>query len=398
MNNWKEFQGKTIDEAICEACAYFGVDRERLEIEIINDATPGIFGLMGGKKASIRAARVSLSDLMAVGPEAVSIPAGAEVSSRNLPDSAGISPAGGQTPDRRGRAGQNASERPGGRGKGLRRPEASPHLSEDTWTRGEEGRPPVERQRGFSPGGAEDLPSSDFLAEDAPEGGGTARGDLPEFDLRNCDQAALLELVTDTVTRLSCPIVGEMSSTATIAGNRVRVSIDCGESPGLLLGREGQTLAAVQYIAGRIIARNLGASLRHQLDTGKYRERQDERLRELALALAKKVKTSRRSHSTRPLSAYQRRIIHLALEHDDLVQTFSKGEGAQRRVVIQLKRADRAVDRVDAEARGLEKIFGADSGAELAGLPENFSGSPETLDDVLDTVLDGVLEDVSGKR
>ena len=69
MNIWKEFHGKTIDDAIREACDYFGVERERLEIEIVNDATSGIFGLMGGKKAGIRASRVSLSDLLGAEPE-----------------------------------------------------------------------------------------------------------------------------------------------------------------------------------------------------------------------------------------------------------------------------------------------------------------------------------------
>jgi spoIIIJ-associated protein len=332
MNSCKEFQGKTIDEAIREACVYFGVERERLEIEIVNDAASGIFGLMGGKKASIRASRVVLSDLLAPVPEAAHGPA--EFSPKDHPEAAGISPVTGQTGQNG--SGRNSAERPDSRGKDERRPGARPPVQEEARAAPDQpvAAPPLSASR------KERTP--DFLSEDAPEGSEAGRGELPEFDLRDCDQAALLALVSDTVTRLARPIVGEMSSSASIAGNRVRVSIDCGESSGLLLGREGQTLAAVQYIAGRIMAKNLGGSLRLQFDTGNYRERQDERLRELALALAQKVKSSRRSQSTRPLSAYQRRIIHLALENDDLVQTFSKGEGAQRRVVIQLKRADRA--------------------------------------------------------
>jgi spoIIIJ-associated protein len=58
----------------------------------------------------------------------------------------------------------------------------------------------------------------------------------------------------------------------------------------------------------------------------------------MALALAERVKTTRNAQSTRPLSAYQRRIVHLTLEDDEAVQTHSKGEGAQRRVVIQPRR------------------------------------------------------------
>jgi spoIIIJ-associated protein len=121
----------------------------------------------------------------------------------------------------------------------------------------------------------------------------------------------------------------------------VRVRIDCGEDPGLLVGRDGHTLAAVQYLASRIIARRIGGSLRMQIDAANYRAQQDGRLKELALSLAERAKSTRRPQSTRPLSAYQRRIVHLTLEGDETVQTRSKGEGAQRRVIIQLKRAGR---------------------------------------------------------
>ncbi|MDL2316471.1 Jag N-terminal domain-containing protein, partial [Desulfovibrio sp. OttesenSCG-928-A18] len=57
---YKEFQGKSLDDAIREACEYYGVAREKLEIEIVSDAKSGIFGLVGAKKATIKAARVQL--------------------------------------------------------------------------------------------------------------------------------------------------------------------------------------------------------------------------------------------------------------------------------------------------------------------------------------------------
>jgi spoIIIJ-associated protein len=390
MNIWKEFQGKTIDEAIREACDYFGVEREQLEIEIVNDATSGIFGLMGGKKASIRASRVSLSDLLGAEPETSPAVAQEEV----LPEPRLRTDAGraskGWTESGVEKGGQ---DRPNGRGKGGRASRPAPGASpaEVPRAREEEGRPSEARQgRSLRRREDESRPVA-CPGEEAAAGEGTEHENLPEFDPRNCDQDALLALVSETVIRLVRPIVGEMTHTVTLLGNRVRVGIDCGDSSGILLGREGQTLAAVQYIAGRIIAKSLGSSLRLQFDAGNYRERQDERLRELAFSLAEKVKASRRSHSTRPLSAYQRRIIHLALEGDDLVQTFSKGEGSQRRVIIQLKRRDRAA------AQNLEETFVADLDAGFGGLPDNLPGAflpaGETPDEILDAVVDGVLED-----
>ena len=58
MSRFKDFEGKSLDDAIGEACGYYGVAREKLEIEIVSDAKTGIFGLVGVKKARIRAARV----------------------------------------------------------------------------------------------------------------------------------------------------------------------------------------------------------------------------------------------------------------------------------------------------------------------------------------------------
>ena len=76
-----------------------------------------------------------------------------------------------------------------------------------------------------------------------------------------------------------------------------------------------------------------------QVDAGDYHSRQDSRLQELARALADKVRATGRSQSTRPLSAYQRRVIHLTLQDDPDVQTRSSGEGPLKRVVI-LRRKD----------------------------------------------------------
>jgi spoIIIJ-associated protein len=168
--------------------------------------------------------------------------------------------------------------------------------------------------------------------------GDDALSDLPELSLAACDKDRVTAVVQDVVTRLVSPIVGNVPCSVAITDERVCVSIGHGDDSGLLVGHEGQTLASVQYLSARIAGKMLGGSLRLQVDAGDYRERQDSRLKELALALAAKVKAGGRPQSTRPLTAYQRRIIHLALENDEIVQTVSKGEGSQRRVIVQLRR------------------------------------------------------------
>ncbi len=134
------------------------------------------------------------------------------------------------------------------------------------------------------------------------------------------------------------PIVGMALINITLEDSRVCISLDCGEDSGLLIGREGQTLASLQYIASRIISRQMQTSVRVQLDTGDYRTRQDEKLRDLVLYLAERVRTVGRSHSTRPLSSYHRRIVHLVLQDCPDLITRSSGDGPLKRVIIQRKR------------------------------------------------------------
>ena len=67
MNDSKEFLGKTLDAAIAEACAYYDVPREKLEIDIIEDAKTGIFGIVGARKAKIQARLATLPDFMRLG-------------------------------------------------------------------------------------------------------------------------------------------------------------------------------------------------------------------------------------------------------------------------------------------------------------------------------------------
>ena len=86
----------------------------------------------------------------------------------------------------------------------------------------------------------------------------------------------------------------------------------------------------------------MNAAVRVQLDAGEYRQRQDEKLRAMALGLAEKVRQSGRSFSTRPLSSYHRRIVHLALQEAEDIQTRSIGDGPMKRVVIMRRRAEKA--------------------------------------------------------
>ena len=111
-----------------------------------------------------------------------------------------------------------------------------------------------------------------------------------------------------------------------------------GEHMGILIGKRGQTLASLQYLANRVANKHQEGYVRVKLDTENYRARREETLRHLAKNIAHKVKRNRRPVALEPMNPYERRIIHSALQSDPYVMTHSEGEEPFRKVVITLKK------------------------------------------------------------
>lgn len=111
-----------------------------------------------------------------------------------------------------------------------------------------------------------------------------------------------------------------------------------GDNMGLLIGKRGQTLDALQYLANRVANKHQDGYVRVKLDTENYRARREETLKNLAKNIAYKVKRSKRAVSLEPMNPYERRIIHAALQSDPYVTTHSEGEEPYRKVVVTLKK------------------------------------------------------------
>ena len=103
---------------------------------------------------------------------------------------------------------------------------------------------------------------------------------------------------------------------------------------GLLIGRRGRTLNAIQHLLNCIVNRSSLVKRRVIVDAEQYRERREEILTSLAHKLASKVKATRQEIVVEPMNPQDRRIIHLALQNDEEVTTFSRGEGSFRSVII----------------------------------------------------------------
>ena len=111
-----------------------------------------------------------------------------------------------------------------------------------------------------------------------------------------------------------------------------------GEHMGILIGKRGQTLDSLQYLANRVANKHQEGYVRVKLDTENYRARREETLKHLAKNIAHKVKRNRRPVALEPMNPYERRIIHSALQSNPYVTTHSEGEEPFRRVVVTLKK------------------------------------------------------------
>ena len=117
------------------------------------------------------------------------------------------------------------------------------------------------------------------------------------------------------------------------------LSIDLsGDEMGVLIGKRGQTLDSLQYLASLVANRESKEYVHVKLDTEDYRQRRKATLENLAKNIAQKAKRTHRPVSLEPMNPYERRIIHSALQGDRYVTTHSEGEEPYRKVIVSPKR------------------------------------------------------------
>jgi spoIIIJ-associated protein len=118
----------------------------------------------------------------------------------------------------------------------------------------------------------------------------------------------------------------------------VRIDIETEEETGLLIGRHGETIEAIQSILGMMLKKKTGDWVRIIVDVGGWREKQEERLRDLATQTAERAKETGEGQPLYNLSPAQRRIIHLTFADDSDIETESVGEDEERYLIIRPKK------------------------------------------------------------
>ena len=162
----------------------------------------------------------------------------------------------------------------------------------------------------------------------APEAPPVAEPEAPPF--APGDAVAVARDSLKTILDL-IPI--EASVTARLEDDRVILSIE-GDQSGILIGRKGRTLDALQFIVSKIVNKSLEQKVRVVIDSENYRERRKESLVEMALKIGEKAKRIQKPITTGPLNPHDRRIIHLALKDDEELDTKSRGDGVLKKVLI----------------------------------------------------------------
>ena len=294
MIRTQEATGKTVDEARAKACALLGVQAEDMNVSYEVLEMPQKTGFLGLKLTPAKV-RVSVEEPDA--PKAPEAPAAAEA-----PAPAPV---------------EEKVEVP-----------AAPAA--------EEAAPAEEPKAEEAAPVAEAAP-----AEEAEE------VEVPINIEENSKVKAAVEYLQEVITRMG---VNDVTFSAVLKGEATIIRLD-GEKLGALIGRRGETMESLSYLASLVANRLEGDYIKLGLDVAGYRDKRESDLTALAQRIGAKVRKTGRSFAMEPMNPYERRIIHSAIGKMEGVRSESKGEGRDRRVVIYSTAPDAQTDNTYGERR-----------------------------------------------
>ena len=321
-----EIEGKTIDEAIEKACREFDVPREKLNIEILSEGSSGFLGLVGSRKARIKASLLNLDMSFELPGEKKERTAGAQAPTPpETPEPRAAQPPREPRPPREHR--EPREPRPPREHRDHReqresRPPREPRPPREH-REPREPRPPREHR---GPGEARPARETQPPLEPRPEPVASSPETL------EAARGTLLEILT----RMGIQAEVEVEDTPDAISLTLK-----GADEGLLIGKRGQTLDALQYVVNKILSKQGREKKQVVVDTEDYRKKREEALVALAEKVSQKVRKTRKPVTLGNLTARERRIIHLTLQNDDSVVTKSRGEGTNRKIIVRPGRSGR---------------------------------------------------------
>ena len=351
MSAYKEFNGKSVEEALKVARDEFGVELSDLDFEILTPGSRGVLG-MGAEPARIVAApRSALGgaapkrEAAAASPLPPQPPAPTPRGPRRRPWRVSRRPRSRPAPRRSRptpaapRRPAPADRRPPGRGAPAGAPSSPRPPQGGDQHRDEGGRPPRRDDRGPR----RDERATSALSPDEAALVAAARGSIAaeraELEAAEASPEALAagkEILEELMRHLGFDVRIEVESGDTsrlnVVGNE-----DGHEALGALIGRKGERLSALQHLVNLMLSRRMGEWTRVLVDVEDYRGRRERQLRDIANRAAARVEETGKMLQLEPMPALERRWIHLALRDHPNVATQSIGEEPNRRIVVLLR-------------------------------------------------------------
>ena len=300
MIRTQESTGKTVDEARAKACALLGVQADDLNVSYEVLEMPQKTGFLGLKTTPAKV-RVSVE----------------------LPDAPAAAPAKPVEP---------VAEQPVETAAPVQ--ETAP-VAEET---------PVAVAEPAAPA-AEQTPAAQQSAEAAEE---AEEVEEPIVIEENAKVKAAVDYLREVITLMG---VENVTFSAVQKGEATIIRLD-GEKLGALIGRRGETMESLSYLASLVANRLEGDYIKLGLDVAGYRDKRESDLTALAQRIGAKVRRTGRSFAMEPMNPYERRIIHSAIGKMEGVRSESKGEGRDRRVVIYSTDPNAVAESANARPRG----------------------------------------------
>ena len=292
MIRTQEATGKTVDEARAKACALLGVQADDLNVSYEVLEMPQKTGFLGLKTTPAKV-RVSVEE-----PDAPAAPVVEE----------------------------------------KVEPEVKPVVEET----------PAEEPRAEDPAAAPVAEEAASIEETADP---AAEGEEPEVPI-NIEENAKVKAAVDYLKEVIALMgVENVTFSAVQKGEATIIRLD-GEKLGALIGRRGETMESLSYLASLVANRLEGDYIKLGLDVAGYRDKRENDLTVLAQRIGNKVRKTGRSFAMEPMNPYERRIIHSAIGKMEGVRSESKGEGRDRRVVIYSTAPDAQTENTYGERRG----------------------------------------------
>jgi spoIIIJ-associated protein len=326
MSEYRDFTGKSVEEALRNAREAFGVGLDELDFEILTPGSRGVLG-MGAEPARIVAAPRSAL--------------GGEAPKRSAAEAAPL-PARPPREDRGPRDDRPRDDRPPRRDdRGPRRDDRPrDDRPRDDRPPRRDDRPPRRDDRAPGPTGSPDRRPAAPVSTAEEEMVQVARSlirEREELQAAEASPAALAAgetILTQLMEHLGFDVKVVVETGETNRLNVVGADDEEHEALGALIGRKGERLSALQHIVNLMLSRQMGEWTRVLVDVEGYRGRREQQLREIALRAADKVVESGKMLQLEPMPALERRWIHLALRGHAAVGTQSIGEEPNRRIVV----------------------------------------------------------------